>query len=315
MHALNGFHLAQTTVLDGITDDDLKKISLVVFNRDSGIFDVDKQIARLKRLKIPYVMDMDDYWILDKKHLMHKAFKNDISHRIIKLLKGARGVTTTIARLARKIDQYNKNVLVVPNAIDSTQPQWQEVPTSNPSPRFGWVGGVHHVEDIRLLLPAFEKIHAEDKVHLALGGFSHNDVYMVFDAWFSARGTYQKYNRIFGRDVYNYGNIYNSLDVALIPLCDNKFNACKSPLKILEAGFKGKPCIVSRVAPYTDDFTDKEVLFVDSPSDWYDSIMKLHNNPELLLNYKEALKEKVKEYDISKVNILREQFYNRIING
>ena len=315
MHNLNGFDLAATTMLDGITDEDLKNISLVVFNRDSCIFDVDKQLSRLKRLKIPYVMDMDDFWELDKKHLLHKDFKNNVSHRIIKLLKGAHGVTTTTPRLARKIDRYNKNVLVVPNALDSSQPQFTPVESKNPSPRFGWVGGVHHVEDLRLLLPSFNKIHQENEVHLALGGFTNNDVYMVFDAWFSNRGTYQKYVRIPADDVYNYGKIYNQINVALIPLCDNKFNSCKSPLKILEAGFKGKAVIVSRVAPYTDDFTDKEVLFVDSPADWYDSIMKLHNSPELLLNYSSALAERMADFEIKKVNVLREQFYTTIING
>lgn len=310
-HNLKGFKLAQTQVLDGVSDEDLKKMSLVVFNRDSTIAEPEKQIKRLRKMGIPYVMDIDDYWELDKHHLGYKEFKNNIGQRITTLLKGAHTVTTTHARLARKVERINKNIVVVPNAIDSKQTQWKPNEYITDNPVFGWVGGVHHIKDVELLRPAFHVIHQEKKVNLALGGFTPNDVYMLFDNWFSNAHTYPHYKRIASTDVYNYGNIYNSIDVALVPLLDTKFNACKSNLKLLEAGFKGLPAICSRVAPYTDDFKD-EVLFVD---DWYEGIMKLRNNPEMLFDYKNKLAEKVKDYEIQKVNIIREQLYTTIING
>lgn len=312
MHNLKGFDLAQSTVLDGVSDEDLKKVSVVVMNRDGCVFDVDKQISRLKRFNIPLVVDIDDFWELDKHHIIHKHYKDVVSYRIIKLLKAAAAVITTHSRLARKIDRYNKNVVVAPNALDKSQSQWEAVYNDHPSPRFGWVGGIHHIEDIRLLRPAFAKIHEEDKIHLALGGFTPNDVYMVFNSWFSNGGKYGKYKCINSQDVYNYGNIYNTLDVCLVPLIDTKFNNCKSNLKILEAGFKGKAVIVSRVAPYTDDFTDKEVLFTD---DWYSSINILHENPQMTIDYRDALNERVKDFEIKKINIVREQLYTTLLNG
>lgn len=316
MHNLSGLELAQTTFVDGIEDKDLEKITLVVFNRDCGVSEIDKQIKRLKRLNIPYVMDIDDFWSLDKKHILHKNYKESGADRLIKLFKSAAAVTTTHQRLANKVKKYNDKVFVIPNTLDAKQTQWESIKTNNPSPRFGWVGGVHHIEDIRLLVPAIKQIHQEDKVHLALGGFTLNDVYYAFDNLFSNAGRYSKYKRIDSHDVFNYGNIYNTIDVCLIPLVDNKFNNCKSNLKILEAGYKGKACIVSRCAPYIDDFTDEEVLFVDENLSWYDAIMLMQNSPSLVNGYADKLSNKVRrEFDIKNVNYLRENLYKSLTNG
>jgi len=314
-HNLRGFELAQTSVLDGVSDEDLKKMALVVFNRDSSIAEPETQIKRLRRLKIPYVMDVDDLWETDKTHLLYKEYKLRGTQRIITLLKGAHTVTTTNERLARKVEKHNKNIVVIPNAIDTKQKQWTSNEYITDNPVFGWVGGIHHIHDIDLLRDAFMTIHKEKLVNLALGGFTNNEVYMMFDSWFNDGGKYPHYKRIASTDVNNYGNIYNSIDVALVPLIASKFNACKSNLKLLEAGFKGLPAICSRVAPYTDNFTDKEVLFVEGRGEWYGAINKLRNEPAMLFDYKAALSEKVKEYEIKKINPIREQLYTTIING
>ncbi len=59
-----------------------------------------------------------------------------------------------------------------------------------------------------------------------------------------------KYLRISGTDYNNYGMIYDYIDVALVPLRNNLFNNCKSPLKMLEAAAKGCAVIASEVQPY-----------------------------------------------------------------
>ena len=313
MHNLNGFELAQSTILDGIADEQLKNVSLIVMSRDACVAEVEAQIQRLKKLGIPYVVDIDDYWKLNKEHLLYKQFKGT-AERWIQLMKGAAAVTTTNARLAGKIAFHNKNVIVAPNAIDEKQQQWKLHPRES-VPVFGWIGGSHHLPDLEILKPCFQQIHETDFINLALGGWTlQNDIYKIFEYWMTG-GKYKKYNRIQGESVYNYGRIYDFIDVSIVPLLESDFTACKSNLKLLEAGFKGKPCIVSRVAPYTDDFTDKDVLFVDGRHDWFPMMKKLHESPEMLFHYMEALKEKVQEYEIKKINPIREQLYKTIIHG
>jgi glycosyltransferase involved in cell wall biosynthesis len=315
MHNLQGFGLAQSTVLDGIEDEILQKIELIVFSRDSCIADVPAQIERLKKLGIPYVVDIDDYWKLNKEHLLYHEFDNT-ANRWIELMKGAAAVTTTHARLAGKIQHHNKNVVVVPNAIDTTQPQWHCYQKKFVEPTIGWVGGTHHLPDLEIMKPAFHEMIIENKLNIALGGWNKmNDVYKVYESWMTGNGKYKKYTRIQGEDVYNYGRIYDLMDACIVPLLESKFTACKSNLKLLEAGFKGKPCIVSRVAPYTDDFTDNEVLFVDTKYDWYKNMLMLHENPNLLFDLKDALMDKVQAFEIKKVNVIREQLYTTIIHG
>lgn len=315
MHNLEGFERAQSTVLDGIEDELLKRVSLVVMSRDSCVSDATGQIERLKRLNIPYVVDIDDYWKLNKEHLLYKTF-DETANRWIELMKGAAAVTTTHARLAGKIQHHNKNVVVVPNAIDVHQPQWKYVQKQFDAPTFGWVGGTHHLPDLEIMKPAFHQMVVEDKLQIVLGGWSAtNDVYKIYEYWMTGGGKYEKYRRVKGEDVYNYGLIYDFMDVCIVPLLESKFTACKSNLKLLEAGFKGKACIVSRVAPYIDDFTDKEVLFVDTKYDWYKQMLSMHENKTLIFDKREALTEKVQEYEIKKINPIREQLYNTIING
>ena len=62
--------------------------------------------------------------------------------------------------------------------------------------------------------------------------------------------TNEAYQRHWTRDIWNYATLYDEIDVLLVPLVDNQFNACKSELKMIEASVKGKPIIVSDVNPY-----------------------------------------------------------------
>lgn len=263
---------------------------------------------------LPYVVDIDDYWIMDRYHILHKNFDNT-AKRWITLMQNAAAVTTTNQRLADKIKKYNKNVVIVPNALDAKQPQWLQTDKNFTESVVGWVGGVHHLADIQQLEGTFKRIHKAGRITLALGGWTLNEFYAAFEMWFTDSGKYKKYVRIPSQKVYGYGHIYEGIDIAIAPLINTPFNNRKSSLKIIEAGFKGCVCIADRVPPFSDDFTDNEVLFVDNKFEWYDAITKLHNSPELLYDYSEKLRESVQRFEIVKVNGIREQLYTTLING
>ena len=61
------------------------------------------------------------------------------------------------------------------------------------------------------------------------------------------------YRRRWTQDVTTYANNYNTFDVSLAPLVESEFNANKSQLKIIEAGFHKKAIIASETQPYTID--------------------------------------------------------------
>lgn len=62
--------------------------------------------------------------------------------------------------------------------------------------------------------------------------------------------TDEAYHRVWSRDIDSYAELYNQIDVLLIPLLGNDFTACKSNLKMLEASVMNKAVIVSDVEPY-----------------------------------------------------------------
>ena len=52
--------------------------------------------------------------------------------------------------------------------------------------------------------------------------------------------------------IWDYPTTYNNLNlnIAIAPLQDNKFNLAKAPIKYLEAGALGLPCVCQDLEPY-----------------------------------------------------------------
>jgi hypothetical protein len=76
-------------------------------------------IEELKSLGIVVIVDIDDYWLPTKEHPIHQLIiKNDIHKKIVNNLKAASYVTTTTKIFADEISKFNKNVVVLPNAIN-----------------------------------------------------------------------------------------------------------------------------------------------------------------------------------------------------
>lgn len=105
------------------------------------------------------------------------------------------------------------------------------------------------------------------------------------------------YERRYSLPLHNYMEHYSRADISISPLENNTFNSYKSNLKIIEAGCKGIPCIVSNTKTYWQDIKikDKGIFFCDSVGEWYSNIKKLINNKGLLEDTGSQLKEYVKD--------------------
>jgi hypothetical protein len=68
-------------------------------------------------------------------------------------------VSCTTPQLADVIRPFNPNVYILPNAIDPAQPQWKVTQAvRSHKPTIGWVGGISHLEDIKLLSGQIKRI-------------------------------------------------------------------------------------------------------------------------------------------------------------
>ena len=152
-----------------------KQYDLVCFHRTIGRdYDQSVQIIQmLKQMGIVTVMDLDDYWLPTKDHPAHHlVVRNGLHTKILNNLKAAQYITTTTEVFAQEIKKFNKNVFVLPNAINPEEPQFQAKTEPSDRLRFGWLGGSSHLEDLKLLDGNFSKLTSvQDKYSLYLCGF------------------------------------------------------------------------------------------------------------------------------------------------
>jgi hypothetical protein len=331
-----------------ITDKDFKNYSIVSFQRTiSTEGNTEEVVKAIKEAGAKVHVDIDDYWHLPPTHgLFEKYNKEQISEQTIQALTLADFVTTTTPILADKIKNINKNVYVLPNAINPNEESWKPTPTQSDRVRVGYIAGLWHVEDIMSIREDLWKLQSSkeltNKIQLRPAGFNlikdgerlyMNEYYKFVERLFTKEyrtvdAEYKeyllkntpehnekffdkKYQRLWGAlDVEKYPMLYNMIDISLVPLVPNEFSRCKSELKLIEAGFMKKPCVVSNVEPYNLLATKENCLLSTGKTcdTFYIQVRKLVNSKEMREDYAEALYEAVKvKHHINTVNIERKQ--------
>jgi glycosyltransferase involved in cell wall biosynthesis len=122
------------------------------------------------------VVDIDDFWMPDQYHpLFHMVRERKDNEYKIKILREADWITTTTPLFADEIKKRLglTNVLVIPNAINEEEEQFQPKPDKSDLVRFGWLGGSSHLHDLELLRDGISSAHYafKDKIQFVLCGF------------------------------------------------------------------------------------------------------------------------------------------------
>lgn len=140
--------------------------------------------------------------------------------------------------------------------------------------------------------------------------------------------TNKPYVRRWTKKINEYATNYNYLDVSLAPLVPSVFNANKSQLKVIEAGFFKKALIATNTDPYTLDLIGATVkgvgfnpkgnsLLVEpmrNHKEWHKHMKLLMEEPNLIKDLGEKLYETVKDkYSLRKVCKDRAQFLKSIV--
>jgi len=144
----------------------------------------------------------------------------------------------------------------------------------------------------------------------------------------------EPYRRVWTKPINSYASNYNLFDVSIAPLEENVFNAMKSQLKIVEAGFHKKALIAQNFGPYQLDLKhamtkgskqeesqfdpNGNAFLIDSVrnhKDWYKTIKRLINNPEMVDVVAENLYNTIKDtYSIEAVSKDRRELYLNLLN-
>ena len=152
-----------------------KQYQIVHIHRNIGnTYEQTPNIVKfLKSMGIVTIIDIDDYWMPGKEHPIHDIIKsNKINEKIVENLRHPDYVTTTTTIFANEIKKINKNVEIFPNAIDPTEPQFNEPTEKCDKIRVGWLGGSSHLHDLMLLEGMVSKLAPiQDKIQYVVCGF------------------------------------------------------------------------------------------------------------------------------------------------
>lgn len=273
-----------------------KEANLILFNRLPGL-NLDHFFAEQDKGKGQFkvIMDIDDYWYLPFTHLIYNWWKsNNIPALMERLLIRMDAITVTTERLAERVYKFNKEVHILPNALEI----YDFKKVYNKNIRFGYVGGSTHFNDLKSIRGVFI---SNPNLDFTLCGYNNpKESEGMRNTWDSMErivsNNYhnKNYKRSGTLDLFNYMQHYQKIDVCLAPLEDNVFNAHKSSLKIYESGAMKCPIICSAVPPFTDDVPDNVVTFCKTSSDWKAAIKK-HKDVGYVEDMGEKLFQWVKE--------------------
>lgn len=243
---------------------DLRDFDLVVFNRDLGIYN-EPITQYLAKEKIPFVLDVDDYWKLPKFHPAYDHYKKGLGKRIVENLRYADGVTCSTEYLAQFVRPLNKNVCVLPNALDETHEQWNQPKVSSDKFRVGYLGGATHANDALIIGDAMKEIG--EGIEFFYCGFTETP---------ESRSMLKRLGAtpVEAKTPEEYGKMFASLDLVLAPLENSTYNNCKSDIKVQEAQAYGIPIICSDVPPYQEhQFSLGVTLVNNDPESWRQAIL------------------------------------------
>jgi glycosyltransferase involved in cell wall biosynthesis len=182
----NEFHVDIDYEPELNNDEYLKKYDLIHYHRTLGDYNnLSNLLERCDKLGIATIMDIDDHWSPGPDHPAWEIIKkHELDKKILNNLKVSKNITTTTKVFADEIGKYNKNVFVIPNAIDTLEKQYQSNSEKSDRIRIGWLGGSSHLKDLEILKGLVNKFKSDgliDKVQFVLCGYDLRGTFTTID--------------------------------------------------------------------------------------------------------------------------------------
>ncbi|MFE8644614.1 glycosyltransferase [Sphingomonas sp. NCPPB 2930] len=255
-------------VVDGMLSADFfSPIELERYGADAIVFQrqlTDPQLDNMQRVRqfnrIFKIYELDDYLPNLPVKSVHKR---DIGQDVIKTLRRGLGYVDRFVvstdTLAESFAGLHADIRVVRNRLP---PEWWAGLSSQRGrgrlPRVGWAGGAGHTGDLELVADVVKALASE--VEWVFMGLCPDKL----------RPYVHEVRPGVPIDAYPRALAALDLDVAIAPLEQNLFNACKSNLRLLEYGACGFPVVCSDIVCYRGDLPVTRVK--NRFKDWVDAI-------------------------------------------
>jgi processive 1,2-diacylglycerol beta-glucosyltransferase len=294
------------------------KFDIIVIHKFYPYEGLSLQSAKANNVKI--IVDVDNWIKFPGDYGIDDEVKLKVEDKIEEALKLSDVIWTASEKLKVDLESLypGKQIVYIPNAIDFKQPQFITQVHKSKKVRVGWMGGLNQFKDIKKLIIPFKKLLKHKNHQLILCGYSEDEkvraYWAALEYCFTSGNQRPKdqYVRAMRTDTKNYALAYNLMDIVLAPMANDNFSACKSNIKILEAGAFNLPMIVSNVEPFRE-FINKGLVNI-SEGKWDKKIRDLISNPKRRLEEGKKLGDYVREnYNIQKVNKLRYESIKNIL--
>ncbi len=208
----------------------------------------DEDLERMRRMprfsKALRIYELDDYLPnLPAKSAHREHMPRDILRTLRQAFARVDRVVVSTPALAEALAGLHPDIRIAGNRLPPGW--WRGLPAprrgSGPRPRVGWAGGVGHTGDLEMVADVVAELARE--VDWVFFGMCPERL-RPHVAEFHPGVDIQAYPRYLAR---------LDLDLAIAPLEQNRFNECKSNLRLLEYGACAVPVVCSDVGPYRDD--------------------------------------------------------------
>lgn len=239
--------------------------------------------------KIPIVAEIDDdIYDVSPSSPAYKYFYpgSPVIEMAEEYLRDADAITTTTQQLASVYSRLNKNIYVLPNAIDFED--WPKHVVRQGDPIIiGWAGSPTHFDDLALVRKPLMKLLKKHKnVMVRVMGCLPD--FMAGHPQIELRQDYV--------DILDWPRKLASLnfDIGLAPLVASNFNLGKSNLKWMEYSTLGIPTVCSKVGEYENSLEQGVTGFLATDElSWFYYMDRLVSEPELRTTIGKAAKQKV----------------------
>jgi glycosyltransferase involved in cell wall biosynthesis len=245
---------------------------IVIHKASFNLFRVAEEAHKQGKIVV-YDTDDNDDELYAKHYLRH--WVTDSKRWRDKVIEHCSGITCTSVPLMRALHHYGKPSAVIDNGYDLTLDEYQvqHIPyftgLDGEWLKICFGGSTGHDRDVSewLRLGIIEAL-SEFKIDWYFYG--------VLEGGPQLKNVGNSQVRFLpGEDISSYmQSFYTNADIAIAPLLQDTFNACRSTIKLQEAGIAGIPIVVSDVESYRG-FSDGVTLVDNTKEKWVDALRTL----------------------------------------
>jgi len=240
----------------------------IVLDLDDDVFDVSPYNANYEFYGEKEVKHGDKWLWKDGETINIKANKIELDY-IRKFIKRADVLTVSTPLLAKRFD--HPNIYINYNGIDFKEWHRVNIKREKKEFRLGWSGSPSHYIDWAMIQDQLAEVMQKyPDVKLVLAGAKFDGTVKNI-----APERIEHWDWVLP-EAHPYRSVLLDLDLAIIPLADDRFNSCRSCIKWYEFSALGYPTIASDTAPYSTEMP-KEQLFTNLA----ETFAKFYNNENL----------------------------------